>query len=122
MNALAKKLHLKPGESVRVINLPRGLDLGLPQAAPRGSAAAVLLFAADKAELGRCLPAALKAVAEEGRIWIAYPKGTSKVASDLNRDSLWKECDGRGLTGVSLIAIDATWSAMRFRRKAANAI
>ena len=44
-----------------------------------------------------------------------YPKGGAKAGTDLNRDVLWQLVGPRGWTGVSLVAIDDTWSAMRFR-------
>lgn len=48
--------------------------------------------------------------------WFAYPKGTSKkLRSDINRDSLWDLMKPLGLTPVRQVAIDADWSALRFR-------
>jgi predicted transport protein len=49
-------------------------------------------------------------------LWFAYSKTTSKVASDLTRDQGWKSLYDMGLQGVASIAIDNTWSGVRFRR------
>ncbi len=46
-------------------------------------------------------------------IWPTYPKGTSKMKSDVNRDSIREYATGVGLETVALIAIDDDWSAMR---------
>jgi len=52
---------------------------------------------------------------KDGLFWICYPKGSSKIKTDLNRDILWAAMGKFGLAGVSLISIDNVWSAMRFR-------
>lgn len=55
---------------------------------------------------------------EGGLLWLCYPKGTAKIKTDLNRDVLRETVAARhGLEGVSLVAIDDTWSAMRFRSR-----
>ena len=46
---------------------------------------------------------------------MCYPKGGRKAGTDLNRDILWNLMQGRGLVGVTLVAVDNEWSAMRFR-------
>ena len=53
-------------------------------------------------------------LAKPAVLWIAYPKA-GKLDTDLNRDVLWKLLDGNGIRPVRQIAIDDTWSAMRFR-------
>lgn len=50
-------------------------------------------------------------------IWFAYPKGTSKkYKCDFNRDTGWAVLGELGFEGVRQVAIDADWSALRFRR------
>jgi hypothetical protein len=58
-----------------------------------------------------------RSVKPDGLIWIAYPKGGA-MGTDLDRDVLRDSLAKHGLEAVSLIALDATWSAMRFRRSA----
>ncbi len=48
-------------------------------------------------------------------LWFAYPKGTSKVKTDINRDTIRVTGEAFGITTVSAISIDNTWSALRFR-------
>lgn len=50
-----------------------------------------------------------------GVIWISYPKGTSPVPTDINRDSIWKIAREYGLTVNNQVAVDETWSALRFK-------
>ncbi len=52
-------------------------------------------------------------------LWFAYPKGTSKRhTSEINRDTGWESLQSAGFETVRLVAIDADWSALRFRRTA----
>jgi hypothetical protein len=82
---------------------------------------AVIAFATDQADLARVAPRAIRATKPDGLLWIAYPKGTAKMKTDLNRDVLWQIVEERhGLEGVTLVAIDETWSAMRFRPRGAG--
>ncbi len=56
------------------------------------------------------------AMAEQGRLWICYPKKTSRAyRSDLSRDILWPTLGEFDYEPVSQFAVDADWSAMRFR-------
>lgn len=113
MQGTAKKLLIKPGHVVRVLNGPEPYAaLGSDGA---GSADALLLFVNQRAELDQHLDAALGGVALDGLLWIAYRKGGTKAGTDLNRDSLWRAVEPRGWAGVSLVALDDVWSAMRFR-------
>lgn len=122
-SSLVKKLLIKPGQRMLILNAPSGYHqaLGeLPEGvelteAADGSFDFVQLFVANRAELDQHLTTATGAVKPEGLLWICYPKGSSKLKSDLNRDILWKAIEPLGLMGVTLIAIDETWSAMRFR-------
>jgi len=72
-------------------------------------------FIREKKELPSPVPNIIKALKPDGLLWLSYPKGTSKVKIDLNRDILWAEMARYGLAGVALVSLDDTWSAMRFR-------
>lgn len=75
----------------------------------------VQVFVHTLAEVQQLAPKAIKAVTPEGMLWINYPKGTSKLKTDINRDSGWQTVIDLQFEGVSLVSIDETWSAMRFR-------
>ena len=49
-------------------------------------------------------------------LWVAYPKKTSALASDLDRDHGWEPMTAAGFDPVSQVAIDDTWSALRWKR------
>jgi hypothetical protein len=48
-------------------------------------------------------------------LWFAYPKGTSKIKTDINRDTIRVTGEKFGITTVTAVSIDDTWSALRFR-------
>ena len=124
VSPLSKKLGLKPDMSAFVLNPPDGV-LELLEPLPAGATVAVkatrtaadlvLFFAGDAAALERGWPGAHAASSGGGLLWIAYPKGGAKAGTDLNRDILWDHMKRYDLTGVTLVAVDSTWSAMRFR-------
>ncbi len=120
---LAKKLQLKPDQRIAVLNPPPGyLDalLPLPEGCafadgPAGTLDCVQLFVKDTAELAALWPAAARLGKPDCLLWIAYPKQSSGVKSDINRDAGWGPVTAAGLQPVRQIAIDDTWSALRFR-------
>lgn len=123
ISPLAKKLGLKPGMRATVLRAPEGV-LSLLEPLPDGASVTikaggtadlVLLFAADMAALTTALPDALAAGKPGGLLWVAYPKGGTKAGTDLNRDILWRWLQTQDLTGVTLVAVDGIWSALRVR-------
>jgi hypothetical protein len=119
---LAKKLLIKPDASVLLLNAPIGYGRKLeplPQGATltdkRGRPADVVVaFVRDSTELKR-LASGFAALEEDAVLWVCYPKGGAKAGTDLDRDSLHAAMEKHELAGVSLVAFDDTWSAMRFR-------
>lgn len=122
-SSIPKKLQMKPGQHAVILNPPHGyLDnlAPLPDgvelvATPEGQFDFVQLFVNNMAELQELLPIAAQAVKFDALLWIAYPKGSAKTGTDLNRDRLWAAVSEHQLTGVTLVSLDEVWSAMRFR-------
>jgi predicted transport protein len=122
-NPLVKKLGIKPGQRALVLNAPPGYTTQLdplPEGVtlahtPDGSYDFVQLFVKNQAELAEHIPTAIQLLKPGGLFWIAYPKLSSKIATDLTRDVGWDAVYNAGLEGVSLVSIDAVWTAMRFK-------
>jgi hypothetical protein len=76
----------------------------------------ILLFARDRAALERSIGAAAAALEDPGVLWLAYPKGSSKIQTDLTRDAGWESVAAADLMWLGLVSIDATWSAFSLRR------
>jgi len=122
-SALARKLQIKPDHQVAVVNAPDGyaaLLEPLPDGArlldgPAGGADVLQVFVRDQAELERVGRPVFGSVRPGGLLWVCYPKGGRKAGTDLSRDVLWELMSRDGLAGVTLVAVDDTWSCMRFR-------
>jgi hypothetical protein len=120
---LARKLKLKPGQRVALLNAPEGYlkELG---SLPAGVAVSEKLqgqfdwaqvFVNNKAELARLIPRVVRALKPESLLWISYPKGTSKIQTDLTRDKGWEALQKTDLKWVTLISVNGTWSAFALR-------
>lgn len=128
--ALVRKLQLKPGMRVMVLNAPEGyLDrlTPLPQDAvlvEQAPADWVLVFVRNKVEVDSLAPRGLEAVKREGVLWLCYPKGGAKAGSldgvkvDINRDKGWDVVYATGWGPVASVAIDDQWTALRWRPEA----
>lgn len=120
---LAKRMQVRAGQRILAVNAPKDYAalLGeLPEGAelvtrgePR-NADHLHLFVRDSGDLARLGPKAIAGVNAGAVTWIAYPKKTSDVATDLTRDRGWEAVTG-DIDAVSQVAVDDTWSALRFK-------
>lgn len=77
-----------------------------------------LTFVTKKSEIDRLAPQIAARAKDDAVVWFAYPKGTSKkLTCDFNRDTGWDAMKALGFDTVGIAAIDADWTALRFRRK-----
>ena len=116
---IADRLQVKGGRRLAVVGAPVGLEdtIGaLDLRADPAEAEVVLLFTVNRDHFDADLPVILKTARANAILWIAYPKMTSKLAGDLNRDVIHDLVPSHGLDTVSQIAIDSDWSALRFKR------
>ena len=126
MNALAKKLYVKPDSRWLLYNAPAGyLDLLQPlpdgvvtSHAISGDFNGIQLFVKNSAELADSLKVIAPLINNDTYFWVIYPKKSSGIPSDLEMMSSWDELGKYDLNGVAAAAIDATWTALRFRPKA----
>ncbi|MFA0962551.1 hypothetical protein AB9P05_12170 [Roseivirga sp. BDSF3-8] len=117
-DALFKKLRLKHLSGALIVNGPAEIQKLLSEAHTlpgKSKFPFVLLFVHNKAELNKLFPQVATALDDEAVFWIAYPKKSSPLASDINRDTGWEPVHAAGYGPVSQVAIDHTWSALRFR-------
>jgi hypothetical protein len=111
---LPKKLRIQPGQRLLILNPPPGYVeslMPLPEgaqivAATESEVDFCHLFATNSAQLAELLPTALAACVYDGLFWISYPKKSSKVKSDLSRDTLWELPGETGLRPVTQVSID----------------
>ena len=76
-----------------------------------------LVFAINTNQLNGILKDVLPCLNADGKLWVAYPKTASKIASDLNRDSNWEILTSNNFFSVCEIPVDHVWSALRFEKK-----
>jgi predicted transport protein len=118
---LIKKLQIKPGQRILLLNAPDGYHEELGELPPgveqvkSGPADLVQLFVASGQELKQLLPTALASVQPHTIFWICYPKLSGKIKSDLTRDEGWLPVGQAGYEGVAQVAVNDTWSALRFK-------
>lgn len=123
ISKLGRKLRLQDARRALILNAPTGYfeALGdLPEdleldTEPDGTYDFAQLFVTDRAELEDQVAGLLRTVDFDAILWIAYPKGSSGVETNLNRDKLRGSMLPEGIRPVSLVSVDETWSAMRFR-------
>lgn len=114
---LAKKLHIKPGHKVAVLHGPKGFEIDGVEAANVlvGKPDVILYFAVWHSELAHDWKKITGALPEGGVLWVAYPKKSSGMESDLAGMMSWDVYKDSDWQPVASIAIDATWSAARFK-------
>jgi hypothetical protein len=121
---LTKKLHLKPGMRFIAMDAPEGFRRTLeplPEGATqeqawRGTFDLILLFVSSKEELKSHWTKALSSLKPDGLLWVAYPKKSSGIPSDLTAMSGdWEGSIDSEWQPVSMIAVDEHWSATRFK-------
>lgn len=76
-----------------------------------------LVFAVNQNQLGSIMQDVLPAMHEDGKLWIAYPKATSKIVSDLNRQCTWACLKSKGFESVLETQLDHVWTAVRFAKQ-----
>lgn len=117
---LAKKLKLKSGLKAAVINAPENYvdtlkhDTAMSPTL-NGKFDWIQIFVKSKAELSALAPKASRALRPESMLWISFPKGTSKIQTDLTRDKGWEVLQDLDLKWITLISVNETWSAFALR-------
>ncbi|MBD0383798.1 hypothetical protein [Paenibacillus sedimenti] len=118
LEELLKKLRYKQGQAI-VLNAPESYKLGIEAPGmPDGKYDFVQLFVNNASEVNEWVPKAIPLLNGDAVFWVTYPKQSSKVKTDINRDSLWSLMESiSSYRPVSNVAIDEKWSALRFRHK-----
>ncbi|WP_052731640.1 hypothetical protein [Devosia geojensis] len=118
---LLKKLQIKSGARLWLVNVPREIAEELTAGAEVEPVRAgedfdgAIAFCETIAELESFSAQILKRLPEDGLLWFAYRKGEAAAESGFNRDKEWESVYARSLRPVRQIAFDHTWSGVRFR-------
>jgi hypothetical protein len=119
---LQRKLGIKPGMSIALLNAPPDIDtvLGeLPDGVTTsrrliGHRDLVLIFITRQVDLASRLASLTAAIAPNGMIWVAWPKRASKIDTDMTEDVIRDiVLPSSGLVDVKVCAIDQVWSGLK---------
>ncbi len=126
MTPLFKKLNFKDHPAIVVVNAPgsfaaelAAMEKLVPVATTLKAAKAItfaLVFATRQQEIDQAVKTLHPKLQGDAVLWFCYPKGSSKnYTCDFNRDTGWAALGKLGWEPVRMVAIDADWSALRFR-------
>jgi hypothetical protein len=118
---LPRKLGIKPGARLGLIGAPDGFDATLGELPAEvsvrrrlaGTFDVIVAFCSRRRDLERRLAALKEALDPAGGLWIAWPKRTSGVSSDLSEDIVRSLGLAAGLVDNKVCAIDEVWSGLR---------
>ncbi|MBV8952586.1 MAG: DUF3052 domain-containing protein [Solirubrobacterales bacterium] len=118
---LPRKLGIKPGARLGLIGAQGGFDMTLGELPPEvivrrrlvGRFDVIVAFCTRRSELERRLAALKGALDPAGGLWIAWPKRSSGVATDVTEDVVRSLGLASGLVDNKVCAIDEVWSGLR---------
>lgn len=121
---LLKKLGLKPGQRAYIFNspgdypktlgaLPAGIQL-IQRLSKTRSLDFIHYFTKDRKQLAKIFPQLQAGLNWDGILWISWPKGASKVPTDLNENIVREIGLDLGLVDVKVATIDEVWSGLKF--------
>jgi hypothetical protein len=119
---LARKLGIKEGAEVSCVGspghfrealepLPAGVRI---HSRPRGELDVIVLFATQASELGRRFRGLARTLAAAGGLWVAWPKKSSSIPTDLTFEAVQRTGLDAGLVDNKSCSIDDDWRALRF--------
>jgi len=119
---LPKKLGLKEGSRIALVNAPKDFEPELGELPSNAEIVTrvtkpldiVLLFVLNERALLRDFEKFAKKLASNGMIWVAWPKKSSGVATDLSFERVQRIGLDAGLVDVKICAIDEVWSGLKF--------
>lgn len=118
---LAKKLGIKDGSRVLLINAPSELPkllAPLPKAVVFDKKLAeatdlIHVFIVKRADLAKHLAATRKGMRSDATIWVSWPKKASKVETDITEDTIREVAFPLGLVDIKVCAVSEIWSGLK---------
>ena len=129
MNPIFKKLNYKDQKQIHILQAPASFKKDMDEMKTITTIKTNLTgaknieffiaFVTKQKELDELIKKMSALMIDDGVVWFAYPKGTSKkYTCEFNRDNGWTELGKAGYEPVRAVAIDEDWSALRFRNPA----
>ncbi len=123
--SLFEKLQLKDEKNLLIQGLPSSIEKQFVKLSYAKNVTPLLksrkidfalIFAVNNHQLCNILREVFPALHGESKLWIAYPKTASKIASDLNRDCSWQILSDNEYAGITEVTLDHVWAAMHFKK------
>jgi hypothetical protein len=112
---LPKKLGIKENSRVALVDAPDGFAARLGvEPVTRGELDVVVLFSTRRGELTRAFAPLARRLTPAGGLWVAWPKKSAGVETDLDFAAVQGIGLRAGLVDVKSASIDDTWQALRF--------
>lgn len=120
---LAKKLGIKEGHRILLYQEPWGYfklfdylpeDLVQLKVARKDSADFIHLFLTQENELMKSANRFKTALKKDGVMWVSWPKGSSSIEKNINRESVREAFLKAGLVDIKVASIDEDWSGLKF--------
>jgi hypothetical protein len=117
---LVKKIGIKPGHRLAILNPPQGFEkelAPLPDGvlhAEKAPLDVAILFAASQSALEKNLSTLAGKLAPAGMLWVAWPKMSSGMATDLREGVVQKIGLAAGLVDIKVCAVNEVWSGLKF--------
>lgn len=115
------KLKIKTDQPLWLIDAPKDVkqlfDTATVKAPGNAAASQVVFFAMNRKALDAKFNNIVEKLADDATVWIAYPKKSGSIQSDLIRNEGWETVFKSDLQGVSSVSINDDWTGMRFRKK-----
>jgi hypothetical protein len=120
--SLPEKLGIKEGTEIALVNPPSDYDqilIPLPEGVSRAKELKsampfIHFFTKERRELLKKFPQLMKHLAPKGILWVSWPKGSSKVKTDLNENVVRDIGLANGMVDIKVCAVDEIWSGLRF--------
>ncbi|MBS1597795.1 MAG: YdeI/OmpD-associated family protein [Bacteroidetes bacterium] len=122
---LLEKLQLKDEKSLLIQGLPSSIEKQFTKLAFTKNVTPLLkikkidfalVFAVNESQLKSIISEVLPALHKDGKLWVAHPKLTSKIATTLNRECSWNCICEAGFEIVKHVPLDHVWNAIRFKK------
>lgn len=122
---LPKKLGIRPGFRVYLVNEPSGVHAKLRSAlagcdvvrGAQGGLDFMMVFAKTRKELTKEFSRGKESLTPAGILWASWPKKSSGVLTDLNEHAVRALGLKRGLVDVKVCSVSETWSGLKFVRR-----
>jgi hypothetical protein len=119
---LIDKLGIKPGFKIHIINAPEdyfGLLGELPEEVKIQkrlfpNTDFIHFFTTDKKQFEEFFPVLKLHLSKTGLLWISWPKGSSKVKTDVNENIIREIGLREGPVDIKVCAVDEIWSGLKF--------